>query len=136
MQHNYVKKENFKTKPETKRGEIDNKIGTLRNGGVKEGSEVKLPVIRKGEGEKTVEREAVGFGAGGGDVFVVLAHLGEGPAGVFAGEHGVGAAGAVKGFSSAGVVDATHSLLVIEPLHLPRYPLLLTLTTQLATTAG
>lgn len=67
MQHNYVKKENFKTKPETKRGEIDNKIGTLRNGGVKEGSEVKLPVIRKGEGEKTVEREAVGFGAGGNE---------------------------------------------------------------------
>lgn len=36
-------------------------------GGVKEGSEVKLPVIRKGEGEKTVEREAVGFGAGGNE---------------------------------------------------------------------
>lgn len=59
-----------------------------------------LPVV---ENADLLVGEAV---EGGGDVVVVLAHLRQGSAGVFAGEHGVGAAGAVKGFSGGDVVDA------------------------------
>ncbi len=43
---------------------------------------------------------------GGRDVLQVLAHLGEGSAGVLAGEHGVGSAGTVKGVSGGDVEDA------------------------------
>jgi len=82
-----------------------------------------LPVV---ENADLLVREVV---EGGGDAVVVLAHLRQGSGGIFASEHGVGATGALKGFSSADVVDATHSLLVIEPLHLPCYPLLVTLMT-------
>lgn len=59
-----------------------------------------LPVV---ENADLLVGEAV---EGGGDVVVVLAHLRQGSAGVFAGEHGVGAAGAVEGFSGGNVVDS------------------------------
>jgi len=59
-----------------------------------------LPIV---ENSDLLFGEAV---EGGGDVFVVLAHLGEGSAGVLAGEHGVGTAGTVEGFSGGDIVDA------------------------------
>lgn len=59
-----------------------------------------LPIVQNSD---LLVREAV---QGGRDVFVVLAHLGQGSAGVLAGEHGVGAAGTVEGFSGGDVVDA------------------------------
>lgn len=48
-------------------------------------------------------REAI---EGWGDIFVVLAHLGESSAGVFAGEHGVGSSGTVEGFAGGDVEDS------------------------------
>lgn len=41
------------------------------------------------------------------DVFLVLAHLGESSAGVFAGEHAVGTAGTVEGLAGGDIEDAT-----------------------------
>ena len=62
--------------------------------------ELVLPIV---EDADLLVGEAVEVG---GDVVVVLAHLGEGPAGVLAGEHGVGAAGAVEGFAGGDVEHA------------------------------
>ena len=60
-------------------------------------------VLPIGEDADLLLGEAV---EGRGDVFVVLAHLGECPAGIFSGEHGVGAAGAVEGLSGGDVEDS------------------------------
>lgn len=49
------------TLPETKRGKMQKKIETLVE------NWVSIPIIRKGEGDKTVEGEAMRFGVGGNE---------------------------------------------------------------------
>lgn len=64
------------------------------------GFELLLPVV---EDSDLLLGEAI---EAGGDVFFILAHLGQGSAGVLAGEQGVGAAGAVEGLARCDVKHA------------------------------